>query len=128
MAKTVLVCEDDDLNVKLFADVLSSAGYHPLAARTGQEAIEMALAQRPDLITLDFRPPLLPGEAVVRRLKTDPALRDIPVVAVTACAMVGDRERILAAGCDGYIAKPVSINAYLDTIAGFLAEAIRRTG
>ena len=128
MAKTVLVCEDDELNVKLFTDLLSSAGYHPLEARNGQQAIDLAQARCPDLITLDFRLPVLSGEEVVRRLKADPALRHIPVVAVTACAMVGDRERILAAGCDGYIAKPVSINAYLDTIAGFLAEAIRRTG
>lgn len=121
--KTILICEDDDLSGKLFVDLLGAAGYCPLLAVDGREALDLANRHRPDLITLDFRLRGMDGEQVVRRLKADPATRHIPVLAVTARAMAGDREHILAAGCDGYIAKPVSIKSYLQAIAGFLGPA-----
>jgi len=120
LAKTILVCEDNELNLRLFVDLLAAAGYRTLAAMNGNDAVNLARAHRPDLIQLDIGLPGLSGLEVVKELKDDAALKDIPVIAVTAHAMKGDDERIVAGGCDGYIPKPISVRDYLGTIASFL--------
>jgi len=120
-AKVVLVCEADDTNRRLFVDLLAAAGYRPLAAVDVDQALALARSCRPDLMTVEIKPPQLVNEATIEELRAEPALRDTPIIAVTACAMYGDRERLLEIGCDGYIAKPISVRPYLDAIAEFLS-------
>ncbi len=122
MAKTVLIVEDNELNMKLFGDVLESRGYRTLRTGEGLAALELALAHRPDLILMDIQLPAISGLEVTRWIKAEPALAHIPVVAVTAFAMAGDEQRIREGGCEAYIAKPISIVGFLATIDGFLAQ------
>jgi two-component system cell cycle response regulator DivK len=105
--ETVLVIEDDDNNLTLIRDLLEYNGYAVLAARNGAEGARMAAGHRPDLIILDIKLPDMDGEKVLRRLRRNRDLAGTPVVAMTSYAMTGDRERLLEAGCDGYIEKPV---------------------
>lgn len=107
MAARILVIEDNEANLELMTYLLEAFGHVALVARDGEEGLAVARAERPDLVICDVQLPRLDGYAVVRLLKGDFALRAIPVLAVTAYAMVGDRGRILAAGFDGHIAKPV---------------------
>jgi len=120
MPKTVLIVEDNELNMKLFADVLESRGYATLRTGEGLEAFELARARKPDLILMDIQLPAISGLEVTRWIKDEPELADIPVVAVTAFAMRGDEDRIREAGCEAYIAKPISLTGFLETIDGFL--------
>ena len=118
---TVLIVEDNALNMKLFNDVLVAHGYETLQSRDGPEALALARRHRPDLILMDIQLPEISGLEVTRWLKEDAELKVIPVVAITAFAMKGDEQRIRDGGCEGYIAKPISIASFLKTVEGFLA-------
>jgi two-component system cell cycle response regulator DivK len=120
MAKTVLIVEDNELNMKLFHDLLEAHGYAIIGTRNGVEAIELARSHRPDLILMDIQLPEVSGLEVTKWIKDDPELHTIPVIAVTAFAMKGDEERIRAGGCAAYIAKPISVAHFLDTIRTYL--------
>ncbi len=120
MPKTVLVVEDNDLDMKLFRDLLELAGYNVLEAKDGMEGWRMARERRPDLILMDIRLPDASGLEVTKWLKNDETLKSIPVIAVTAFAMAGDREKILEGGCDAYISKPISISKFLQTLKRYV--------
>jgi two-component system cell cycle response regulator DivK len=112
----ILVVEDNELNMKLFRDVLVAKGFRALEATTGGEAVDMAVEQTPDLVLMDIQLPDADGVDVLRRLRTDERTAAIPVLAVTAQAMQGDRERFLAAGFDGYVSKPLHVGELIDTV------------
>ncbi len=114
--KTVLVVEDNDLNRKLFHDVLEAGGYNVLQAKDGMEGWRMARAHRPDLILMDIQLPEVSGLEVTKWLKDDETLKSIPVIAITAFAMAGDEDKILKGGCDAYIVKPISVSNFLQTV------------
>ncbi len=121
MPKTVLIVEDNELNIKLFNDLLEAHGYATLQTKDGIEAMKMARKHRPDLILMDIQLPEVSGLEVTKWLKEDPDLRSIPVVAVTAFAMKGDEDKIRQGGCEAYIAKPISVAKFLETIQRFLS-------
>jgi two-component system cell cycle response regulator DivK len=121
MAKTVLIVEDNDLNMKLFHDLLEAHGYATIQTKDGMEAMKLAREHRPDLILMDIQLPEISGLEVTKWLKEDPDLRRIPVVAVTAFAMKGDEEKIRQGGCEAYIAKPISVVKFLETVAKLLS-------
>ncbi len=123
MTKTVMIVEDNDLNMKLFHDLLDAHGYQTLQTRNGMEALEQARKHRPDLILMDIQLPEVSGLEVTKWLKEDDNLRSIPVVAVTAFAMKGDEERIREGGCEAYISKPISVSKFLDTVRQFIGDA-----
>jgi two-component system, cell cycle response regulator DivK len=102
--------------MKLVRDVLRAAGYDTLEAWTGEQAVELAAGQQPDVVVMDIRLPDIDGLEALQRLRADERTAAIPVVALTAQAMAGDRERFLAAGFDGYLSKPVDIAALVDTV------------
>ncbi len=114
--KTVLVVEDNELNMKLFHDVLEAGGYNVLQAKDGMEGWRIAREQRPDLIVMDIQLPEVSGLKVAKWLKDDETLKSIPVIAITAFAMAGDEEKILEGGCDAYIVKPISVSNFLQTV------------
>ncbi len=120
MAKTVLIVEDNELNMKLFHDLLEAHGYAILQTKDGIEAMKIARQKRPDLILMDIQLPEVSGLEVTKWLKEDPDLRAIPVVAVTAFAMKGDEDKIRQGGCEAYIAKPISVAKFLETVQRFL--------
>ena len=122
MTKTVLIVEDNELNMKLFNDLLEANGRATLRAKSGVEAVNIARQHKPDLILMDIQLPEVSGLEVTRWLKEDPELRGIPVVAITAFAMKGDEEKILQGGCEGYLSKPISVAKFLETVNAFLAE------
>jgi two-component system cell cycle response regulator DivK len=121
-AKTILIVEDNELNMRLFNDVLQASGYQTLQTGDGSEAVALAEEHRPDLILMDMRLPGISGMEATQIIKARDDLRHIPIVAVTASALKGDEEKILAGGCDGFIAKPISIPTFLATVAQFLGE------
>jgi two-component system cell cycle response regulator DivK len=121
MAKTILIVEDNYLNMKLFNDLLQAHGYNTLQSMDGQDVMRLAHEHKPDLILMDIQLPEISGLEVTKMLKADDDLKLIPVVAVTAHAMKGDEEKMREGGCEGYIAKPISIPTYLETIAKFLS-------
>jgi two-component system cell cycle response regulator DivK len=112
----VLLVEDNEKNMKLFRDVLLAAGYEILEATTGRKAVELASEHVPDLVLMDVRLPDMDGVETLRRLRADERTASIPVLALTAQAMEGDRERFLAAGFDGYLSKPVDILALVEAV------------
>lgn len=116
MTKTVLIVEDNDLNRRLFNDVLAAEGYDTLLSACGNDAHDIARERRPDLIVMDICLPDADGLEATRRIKDDVDTASIPVIAVTACAMQGDEGRILAGGCSDYLAKPVSVSGFLDCV------------
>ena len=118
--KTVLIVEDNELNMKLFHDLLEAHGYNTLEARTGPEALKLATEQRPDLILMDIQLPEVSGLEVTQKIKSDEELVDIPIIAVTAFAMKGDEERIRQGGCEDYIAKPISVRTFLEKVKRYL--------
>lgn len=122
MAKTVLIVEDNELNMKLFNDLLQAHGYVTIGTRHGGEAVDLARRHRPDLILMDIQLPEISGIDVTRRLKADPELKVIPVIAVTAFAMKGDEERIREGGCEAYLSKPISVAKFIETVQQFLPE------
>jgi len=123
MSKTVMIVEDNELNMKLFNDLLESRGYRVIQTRNGLEALDLARAHMPDLILMDIQLPEVSGLVVTKWLKDDEQLAHIPVIAVTAFAMKGDEERILQGGCEGYISKPISVARFLETIAQYIGPA-----
>jgi len=112
----ILVVEDNELNMKLFRDILVSTGYRTLEATTGGEAVELATEHTPDLVLMDIQLPDLDGVQALGRLRADERTAAIPVLALTAQAMDGDRERFLAAGFDGYLSKPVNVPALISAV------------
>lgn len=120
MAKTILIVEDNDLNMKLFNDLLQAHGYETLQTKDGREAVDIVREHRPDLVLMDIQLPEISGLEVTKMIKSDDELKSIPVIAVTAFAMKGDEEKIREGGCEGYIAKPISVPTFLETVARFL--------
>ena len=120
LPKTVLIVEDNALNMKLFHDLLEAHGYNTLEARTGPEALVLADEHLPDLILMDIQLPEVSGLEVTKTIKETPKLAEIPVIAVTAFAMKGDEERIRAGGCEDYIAKPISVGSFLEKVKRYL--------
>ena len=112
----ILVVEDNEKNMKLFRDVLDATGYRTLEATTGGEAIDMASEHTPDLVLMDIQLPDLDGVQALRRLRADARTAAIPVLALTAQAMRGDRERFLAEGFDGYVSKPVNVRELIGIV------------
>ena len=121
-AHTVLIVEDNELNLKLFTDLLQAQGYRVISTQDGMAALDMARAERPDLILMDIQLPEVSGIDVTKWLKADDELKDIPVIAVTAFAMKGDEEKIRASGCEAYISKPISVSHFLETVSEFLRK------
>ena len=121
----VLVVEDNEKNMKLFRDVLLAAGYRILEATTGEEAVAVATEHSPDLVLMDIQLPDIDGIEALGRLRADDRTASVPVLALTAQAMEGDRERFLVAGFDGYLSKPVDIAEFVATVQGYCEEGNR---
>jgi len=122
MPKTVLIVEDNELNMKLFNDLVETRGHRIVQTRSGIEAVGLARKHRPDLILMDIQLPEVSGLEVTQWLKDDEELRTIPVVAVTAFAMKGDEEKIRQGGCEAYLSKPISVGKFIETIRHFLGN------
>jgi two-component system, cell cycle response regulator DivK len=120
MTKTVLIVEDNELNMKLFNDLVETRGCAIIQTRSGVEAVDLARKHRPDLILMDIQLPEVSGLQVTQWLKDDDALKSIPIIAVTAFAMKGDEEKIRQGGCEAYLSKPISVGKFLETIDKFL--------
>jgi len=120
LKKTVLIVEDNELNMKLFHDLLEAHGYDTLQTKDGMEALSIAREHQPDLILMDIQLPEVSGLEVTKWIKEDENLKSIPVVAVTAFAMKGDEEKIREGGCEAYIAKPISVTNFIETVKSFL--------
>ena len=123
MAKKILIVEDNELNLKLFNDLLEAHGYETLETREGLKALDLAREHNPDLILMDIQLPEVSGLEVTKWLKEDDELRKIPVIAVTAFAMKGDEEKIREGGCEAYISKPISVSHFIKTIHQILGDA-----
>ncbi len=122
MPKKILIVEDNELNMKLFRDLLEAHGYETMQTREGLQALTLAREHRPDLILMDIQLPEVSGLEVTKWLKEDDELSSIPVIAVTAFAMKGDEERIREGGCEAYISKPITVIPFMDTIKSFLED------
>ena len=120
MKRTILIIEDNEQNLYLATFLLEQSGFRVVAARSGPEGIALASQSAPDLILLDIQLPGMDGYAVAQELRMKPELKDVPIVAVTSYAMVGDRERTLAAGCSGYLEKPINPDTFKGEIEKFL--------
>jgi len=118
--KRILVIEDHEENRRLLRDLLSSVGYELIEAVTGEEGLSAAETQRPDLILMDIQLPGIDGYETTRRIKSNPALRNIPVIAVTSYALSGDDVKAFAAGCDAYVTKPFDPVELLEKIQQYL--------
>ncbi len=116
----ILVVEDNELNMKLLRDVLFATGYRTLEATTGAEAVELASAQVPDLVLMDIQLPDFDGVQALHRLRANERTATIPVLAVTAQAMQGDRQEFLAAGFDGYVSKPLNVRELISTVRQYV--------
>jgi len=125
MSARILIIEDHPANMELMAYLFNAFGHVPLAAFDGEAGIEAALRELPDLIVCDINLPKMDGYDVVHKLKGNPALQQIPVIAVTALAMVGDREKLLDAGFDGYVGKPIEPETFVTQIDKFLGAGLR---
>ena len=123
MTHKILIIEDNEQNLYLATFLLEKNGYETVAARNGPEGIELASQVRPALILLDIQLPGMDGFAVLEELRKNPTLDMVPIVAVTSHAMAGDRERILAAGCTGYIEKPIDPDTFLNDVGAYLRPA-----
>ena len=122
MTKKVMIVEDNELNMKLFNDLLEAQNYETIQTSNGLEALDLARAHRPDLILMDIQLPEVSGLEVTKWLKEDDDLARIPVIAVTAFAMKGDEERIRQGGCEAYISKPISVMRFLETVKSYLGD------
>ena len=120
--KTILIVEDNELNMKLFHDLLEASGYDTVETRNGLEAIDLARTHRPDLILMDIQLPEVSGLEVTKWIKEDDDLRSIPIIAVTAFAMKGDEERIRQGGCEAYLSKPISVAKFIETVKAYLGD------
>ena len=122
MSKLILVVEDQEDNMQILRDLLVSAGYEMVVAENGEEALAAVAKQRPDLILMDIQLPIMDGYEATRRIKADPALKDIPVIVVTSYALSGDEGKAREAGCDAYVTKPYSPRQLLAKIREFLPK------
>jgi len=120
MPKKVLIVEDNELNMKLFSDLLDAHGFETEQTSEGLKAISMAKQFKPDLILMDIQLPEVSGLEVTKWIKDDKTLADIPIIAVTAFAMKGDEKRIRDGGCEAYISKPINVSSFLETIRKFI--------
>ncbi len=116
MSKKVLIVEDNELNLKLFRDLLEAHGYETLQTKDGMEVMQLARDHKPNLILMDIQLPEVSGLEVTKWIKEDEELKSIPVIAVTAFAMKGDEEKIREGGCEAYIAKPISVTSFIEVI------------
>jgi len=121
MAKLILIVEDEPKNLTLLRDLLQVSGYKTIEATDGKQGVELAKSKKPDLILMDVQMPVMDGLEAARILKADTTTSNIPVLALTSYAMKGDEERILQAGCDGYLAKPFNIQELLKEVAKYLS-------
>jgi CheY-like chemotaxis protein len=128
MAAHILIVEDNPTNLSLMAYLLNAFGHHVTTAVDGLDALEKFQPRPPDLVLMDLQMPRMDGYTATRRLKDDPAFPAVPVVAVTAFAMVGDRDRVLQAGFDGYVSKPIDPETFVRDIDQFLPATLRSTG
>ena len=126
MSRNILVVEDNDMNMQLVEFLLEEGGYHIVKATSGEEALAItrdgAGTGPPDLILMDIHLPGMDGLSVVREMKSDPRTKDVPILALTAHAMRGDRDRFLEAGCDGYISKPIDVKTFLASIEKYVKK------
>ncbi len=120
MTKTVLIVEDNELNMKLFNDLLQAHGINTIQTRNGLDAINLAQTHMPDAILMDIQLPEVSGLEVTKWLKDDDKVKHIPVIAITAFAMKGDEERIREGGCEAYLSKPISVQKFLETVKKFV--------
>lgn len=118
--KKVMIVEDNELNMKLFHDLLEAHGIDVIQTRDGREALDLARAENPDLILMDIQLPEVSGLDVTRWIKADEGLKSIPVIAITAFAMKGDEEKIREGGCEDYISKPISVMSFLEKVRKYL--------
>ena len=126
MGQKILVVEDNELNLKLFCDLLRAHGYETEPVRDGREAVERAREFGPELVIMDIQMPYINGLELIEQLKADEELKTIPIMAVTAYAAKGDEERIRDAGAEGYVSKPISVIRFVEAVAGLLAAAAER--
>jgi two-component system, cell cycle response regulator DivK len=122
MSKRILIVEDQEDNRTILRDLLSNVGYELIEAADGVEGVAMAEREQPDLILMDIQLPVVDGYQATQRIKSNPNLRAIPVIAVTSYALSGDEEKARAAGCDGYVTKPFSPRELLARVREFLAK------
>jgi two-component system cell cycle response regulator DivK len=122
MAQKILIVEDNELNMKLFNDLLEAHGYITVTTRDGTKAVDMAIAEKPDLILMDIQLPEVSGLDITRQIKDNEDLKHVPIIAVTAFAMKGDEDKIRECGCNGYVSKPISITTFIETIRDHLDE------
>ena len=122
MQKSILIVEDNELNMKLFNDLLEAHGYKTIQTRSGLEAVELARQHQPDLILMDIQLPEISGLQGDAKVEGGQDLRHIPVIAITAFAMKGDEEKIRQGGCEAYLSKPISIVKFLETVRNHLQE------
>ncbi len=122
LRQKILIVEDNELNLKLFGDLLRAHGYETEPVRDGREAVERARAFRPDLTIMDIQLPHISGIDLIEQLKSDEALKAIPIIAVTAYAAKGDEERIREAGAEGYVSKPISLMRFVEAVRALLPE------
>ncbi len=123
VAKRILIVEDNELNMKLLRDVLDAYGYVTITTAEGAASLDLARENRPDLILMDLQLPDISGFDAVRQLKDHEETRSIPVVAVTAFAMIGDERKALTCGCDAYLAKPILLRDFLNLVEKFIGGA-----
>lgn len=119
MGKTILVVEDNELNLRLFCDLLNAHGYHAHPVRDGRDCLTKAREVAPDLIIMDIQLPHVSGLDLIAQLKADPALKAVPVMAVTAYAGKGDEDQIRAAGAEAYVSKPISVIKFIESVGAF---------
>ena len=123
MKKSVLIVEDNELNMKLFHDLLEAHGYGTIETRSGVEAVELTRKHHPDLILMDIQLPEVSGLEVIQWIKDDEQLKHIPIIAITAYAMKGDEEKIRQGGCEAYLSKPISVVKFLETVRNYIGDA-----
>jgi two-component system, cell cycle response regulator DivK len=121
MAKRILVVEDQEDNRQILRDLLANAGYDMIEAEDGEQGVAAATRERPDLILMDIQLPVMDGYEATRRIRTNPDLKSVPIIAVTSYALAGDEDKALAAGCDGYVSKPYSPRQLLAKVRTYLA-------
>ncbi len=124
MPKSVLIVEDNELNMKLFNDLLEANGYTTIQTRSGVEAVDLAKTHHPNLILMDIQLPEVSGLEVIRWIKDDESLKHIPIIAITAFAMKGDEEKIRQGGCEAYLSKPISVVKFLETVRTYLSDPV----
>ena len=128
MGQKILVVEDNELNLRLFCDLLRAHAYEPEPVRDGREAVGRARDFRPDLVIMDIQMPYISGLELIEQLKADDELKSIPIMAVTAYAAKGDEERIRDAGAEGYVSKPISVLRFVEAVAALLAPRPAQAG